>query len=299
MEPMLIIVSVCTFAAVILLTLGIQPVIATFWNAVRRAYRTEEFHSERATPLLRAVYPLVHVVAQYNRGGRWAKHKGRVQTLLRQAGGPIEIQAEEFMAICELVATAIFVLALLVVKGLVGLPVVLCVFLGAGGYVVPLLWLRSYVEDRRTAMQRQLPYMIDLVVMVMEAGSLFLDAVAMYIRDHQSEALADEWRLFLSEINLGKTRREALLNLADRAASEDIRSLAVTITQGEEMGTPLGVLLRVYADGMRVKRTQRSEKLAGEAAVRILGPSMLVMIAVVLLILGPILIKYIRGGMLL
>lgn len=292
---MLIVVSLCTFVAVVLLALAILPALVHFWSAVRRAYQTGDLSSERAAPLLRAVYPLVLVMAHYQRRDHHTRRKARLQELLQQAGGPIEIKAEELRAICLLFASVIFLLTLLVLKGLLGASWLICLLLAVGGYFVPILWLRSYVEDRRTAMHRQLPYMIDLVVMAMEAGSLFLDALEIYIRDHQEETLAEEWRLFISEITLGKTRREALHNLAERVGSEDLRSLAVTVAQGEEMGTPLGVLLRVYADGLRLKRTQRAERLAGEAAVRILGPSMLMMGAVVLLILGPILVKYIRG----
>jgi len=298
MEPGLIILSICTCTAVVFFTLGVQPVIVRFWRAVRRAYRSEELQAEREAPLLRTFYPLIHVIARYNHNTWWGKHKNRLRVLLRQAGAPIEIQAEEFMAVGELSAGACCLLALLVLKGVFGLPLVLCLLLGFGGYFIPTVWLRSYVEDRRAAIHRQLPYMIDLLVMAMEAGSSFLDALAIYIRDHRAEALAEEWTLFLNELNLGRTRREALMNLAERVGSDDIRSLAVTVTQGEEMGTPLGVLLRVYADGLRLKRSQRAEQVAGEAAVRILGPSMLVMVAVVLLVLGPILIKYIRGGLL-
>jgi tight adherence protein C len=290
--------SLLIFGAVVLTVVGCAPSVADFGGAVRRAYRTERIQSEGVHSLLHGVYPLIHVIAQYNRGPRWQKHKRRLEELLRHAGGPIEIQGAELMAIRQLSAVACFVGGVLVFVGVLGMPLLLSVLVGLGGYALPIVWLRSYVQDRLTALHRELPYMIDLVVMAMEAGSLFREAVENYIRDNADEALAGEWRLFLAEMQLGKTRREAFTNLAERAGSDDIRSLAVTVTQGEEMGTPLGTLLRMYADGLRLKRTQRAEKLAGEAAVRILAPTMLMMMAVMLMILGPVLVRYVRGGLL-
>lgn len=295
----LILLLLCTFAAVALVSIGVLPVIATFCGAVWRAYQTDVELSARATPVLRQVYPLLQVVATYTRGAWAPTHKERLRKLLQYMGAPMEMQPEHVMAGCQLAAVVSFALAVLVLKGLLGMSLLACIPCGVAGYLLPLGWLQSRVADRRIGMQRQLPYMIDLVVMAMEAGSLFLDALEIYVRDHPTDTLAEEWRLFLNEINLGKTRHEALHNLAERVGLDDLRSLATTVAQGEEMGTPIGTLLRIYADGLRVKRSQRAEKLAGEAAVRILGPSMLMMLAVMVLILGPILIKYMRGELLL
>ena len=292
---MLLLLSLTTFASVVLLTVGLAPHISNFWGEVRRAYQTEGMVSSDIPDILRLIYPLLKVLARYNKSFHLARRKEKLMELLRQAGAPIEIQADELIGICELSAAASLVLATLLLKGLLGMSFYFCLAIGVGGFFIPVLWLSSYVENRLLSVHRQMPYMVDLLVMSMEAGSSFLEALSIYIQDNRKDELAEEFSYFISEMNLGKTRREALTHLADRVGSEEVRSFALTITQGEEMGTPLGALLRIYADGMRLKRSQRAEKMAGEAAVKILGPSMLMMIAVVLLVLGPILIKYVRG----
>lgn len=294
---MLLVLSIFTFASVALLTIGVAPYAAGFWDEIRRAYRTEEMGSKSAPDILRRVYPLLKVLAKYNGRIRAIKYKDRLQELLRQAGGPMEIRVDEFIGICEISAVVVLVFALVLLKGLIGMSLWICVVFGIVGFFLPIFWLSSYVENRLMSIHRQLPYMVDLLVMAMEAGSSFLEALSIYIQDNRKEVLAEEFTLFLSEMNLGKTRREALTNVANRVGSDEVRSFALAIIQGEEMGTPLGALFRIYADGMRLKRTQRAEKMAGEAAVKILGPSMLMMVAVVLLVLGPVLIKFIRGEM--
>lgn len=295
---MRLVLSLCTFVATMCLTMSLVPAWTGFWSAVRRAYGGSGIGGERSTAPLHQLFPLLHVLGAFYRGERWGKYRPRLQALLSQAGAPHEIGANEVLGACTLSAIVTFVAALLVLKGLFELSLLFCVLGALGGSFAPILWLRSHGEDRRTAIHRQLPYMLDLVVMTMEAGSLFYEAVTLYVGDHRDEPLADEWQIFLNERSVGKSHRDALQNLAARVDSVDLRNLVATIIQGEECGTPLGVLLRIYADNLRLKRTQRAEKLAGEAAVRILGPSMVMMIAVVLIILGPIFIRYLRGGML-
>jgi tight adherence protein C len=293
----LIVFSILIFTSVVLVTLGVGPHIAKFRDDVSRAYLTEQLASQSAPALLRSFYPLLKVLGQYNKGLDLRKRKLKYEKLLEQAGAPNEIGADEFLGIAELCAAAVLIFSILLLKGVLGMSIWFCLAISVGGFFLPGLWLASYVGSRLVAVHRQLPYMLDLLVMAMEAGSSFLEALGIYIQDNRQEPLAEEFSLFLSEINLGKTRREALSNLADRVGSDEVRSFALALIQGEEMGTPLGALLRIYSDGMRLKRTQSAEKLAGEAAVKILGPSMLMMIAVVLLVLGPIIVKYTRGEM--
>lgn len=292
---MVLVVSISTFLSVLLLTLVAAPHVANLRTEILRAYRFERMTSHGAPEILRSIYPLLKVLDRYIRRLELPKHKARLDQLLQQAAAPGEIRAGEFIGICVLSSVATLVLGILVLKGILGFSLFLCLLFAIAGYFVPLFWLKSYVESRLMAIHRQLPYMVDLLVMAMEAGSSFLEALSIYVRDNEKDALAEEFSLFLSEINLGKTRKEALLSVAERVGSDDVRNFTVAIIQGEEMGTPIGELLKIYADGMRLKRTQRAEKIAGEAAVKILGPTMMIMVAVVLLVLGPILIKYIRG----
>ena len=109
------------------------------------------------------------------------------------------------------------------------------------------------------------------------------------LRDH---TVGIEFGRVLSEINMGKSRIAALEALRDRLDDSEITSIVGSVIQGETLGTPLSQLFRTQADVLRIKRTQRAETIAGEAGVKMLLPSVLVMAATVLIILGPFLLSF-------
>ena len=86
---------------------------------------------------------------------------------------------------------------------------------------------------------------------------------------------------------MGKSRTAALDAMRDRLSDDEIGSLIGAIIQGEQLGTPLALLFRAQADVLRLKRTQRAETIAGEAAVKMLFPAVLIMVATVIIMLGP------------
>ena len=100
----------------------------------------------------------------------------------------------------------------------------------------------------------------------------------------------------LADMNLGKTRIEAFQAMRDRLADDEITSIIGSIIQGEHLGTPLARIFRTQADVLRIKRTQRAESIAGEAGVNMLLPGVLVMVATVLIILGPFVLNFIKFG---
>ena len=88
-------------------------------------------------------------------------------------------------------------------------------------------------------------------------------------------------------------RTDALESLRARLHDDEITSIVGSIIQGEQLGTPLALLFRTQADVLRIKRTQRAETIAGEAGVKMLLPTILVMAATVIVILGPFLLGFI------
>jgi len=82
-----------------------------------------------------------------------------------------------------------------------------------------------------------------------------------------------------------------------RLSDDEITSIIGSILQGEMLGTPLANIFRTQADVLRVKRSQRAETIAGEAGVNMLLPAVLIMVATVLIILGPFLLNYLYFGL--
>ena len=150
---------------------------------------------------------------------------------------------------------------------------------------------------RLRLIKRRMPFLLDLLTLLMEAGSTFLNALAQAVDEFRGHPVAEEFGRVLADMNLGKTRVEAFQAMRDRLADDEITSIIGSILQGENLGTPLARIFRTQADVLRIKRTQRAEVVAGEAGVNMLLPGMLIMVATVLIILGPFLLNYLKFGL--
>jgi tight adherence protein C len=147
--------------------------------------------------------------------------------------------------------------------------------------------LRSRALARQQAIKRQLPFLLDLLTLLMYAGISFLQALRQAVLEFEGQPIAQEFGRTLSDMQLGKTRSDAFDSLRTRLDDDDVTALVGAILQSEQLGSPLAEVLRTQADVLRLKRSQRAETIAGEAGVNMLLPAVLVMAATVLLILGP------------
>lgn len=183
--------------------------------------------------------------------------------------------------------------------GLLLLPIIgpivaaLGAFMVAYGYVT--FWgvhVQELAQKRRTLFLKRLPYAVDLLALMMEAGASFDEAVATLVEESPRHPIGEEFGFLLREIQLGRLRRDALIQMRDRLQDDNVREFITAILNGEEFGTPLSRILRIQADQMRLKRSQWAEKAAGEAQVKIVFPGMLIMIACLLIIVTPFIIKF-------
>jgi len=122
-----------------------------------------------------------------------------------------------------------------------------------------------------------------------EAGLDFPAALAKVVDKGRSGPLAEELSIVLKELRLGKTREEALRNLARRVDLPALTSFVQALVHADKMGTPLGKVLRILSTQLRVERSQRAEKLANEAPVKLLLPLVLFIFPTLFLMLfGPL-----------
>jgi tight adherence protein C len=157
--------------------------------------------------------------------------------------------------------------------------------------------LAGRAHARLRQIKRRLPFLLDLLTLLMEAGSAFMGALKQAVDEFQGHPVAQEFGRVLADMNLGKTRAEAFQAMRDRLADDEITSIIGSVLQGETLGTPLANIFRTQADVLRIKRTQRAELVAGEAGVNMLLPAILVMAATVLIIVGPFLLNYLYFGL--
>jgi len=165
------------------------------------------------------------------------------------------------------------------------------------GFYLPDIWLRIRTARRRKKIFNGLPDALDLLVVCVEAG-MGLDAAITRVGEEirfTDRELSDELRLLNLELRAGKTRLEALRNLARRVNLEDMNSLVTLLVQTEKFGTSIAQALRVYSDTFRTKRYQAAEELAAKLPVKLLFPLIFFIFpAIFVVILGPAVIQIIQ-----
>lgn len=163
---------------------------------------------------------------------------------------------------------------------------------GAAGLAIgPNSRLNSKVEDRAASIQRSLPDVLDLLVISVEAGLGFEQAVDRVIENVPGE-LSDEFARVLGETSAGSTRADALRGLQERVDLPEIRSFVLAMIQADRFGVSIGRVLRSQAEEMRIKRRQLAQEKAQKAPVKMLIPMVFCIFpALFVVILGPALIN--------
>lgn len=247
----------------------------------------------RVDLVYRVFQPLLQVFARMNRIV-FREYLPEVGREIQAAGLPRFWTAEEYLGKLEIIALLIapaYLYAFVEMMGWAGSVTAIVMTFVTGWLLRRRLAARA--RYRLLQIKRRLPFLLDLLTLLMEAGSTFLQAMAEAVEQFGDHAVGYEFGRVLSEINMGKGRTAALEAMRDRLSDDEITSIVGSIIQGEELGTPLARLFRTQADVLRIKRTQRAETIAGEAGVKMLLPAVLVMASTVLIILGPFVLGFI------
>jgi len=217
--------------------------------------------------------------------GRWLE---RIDGWLRTAGRPRDLKAGELIAVAQ-VGAAVFLGLGILVSVWLRLGIVFCLACSLAGSLSPAIWLRDRIRLRHRAISRALPYALDLLTLSVEAGLDFAAALSRVVEREKSGPLSHELSVVLRELRLGKTREDALRNLARRVELPALTSFVQALVHADRMGTPLGKVLRILSTQLRIDRSQRAEKLANEAPVKLLLPLVLCIFPTLFLMLfGPL-----------
>jgi tight adherence protein C len=173
-------------------------------------------------------------------------------------------------------------------------PVVALLLCLLGGAAIPDGWLKSSMKTRQSKIQDGLPDAMDLTLVSMEAG-LGLDQALLRVGEEirvSYPELSEELNLRNLEVNMGRSRAQALRNLSERTGVEDLKSLIAILIQTDRFGTSVGDALRVYSDTLRTKRRQRAEEMAAKLSVKMIVPMVLFIFpALFIVLLGPAVIQ--------
>jgi tight adherence protein C len=252
----------------------------------------------RVSLLYRLFQPLMQSLAALNRRA-FRDQLPEINRQILAAGHSRSWTAEEWLAKVEIQAGFWSVPLISVCMQIMGPPgLVLGVVLTVVVAVLLRRRLARQAAQRLFQIKLRLPFLLDLLTLLMEAGSTFLNALRQGCQEFRDHPVGVEFGRVLAEMNMGKSRTAALESLRQRLSDDEMTSIIGAIVQGEQLGTPLAVLFRTQADFLRIKRTQRAETIAGEAGVKMLGPAILIMAATVIIILGPFILGFITGDFL-
>lgn len=199
----------------------------------------------------------------------------RVSRLLLSAGAPMTAQAFfTLMIVCAVLIPAAGLFLMSRSGGIAGWMIVGSAFLAFAGFMLPYMWLRRRVRLRKLAVWRSLADVFDMVTVCVEAG-LGLDAAMRQVSAKLKGPFADEISLMLRQVGMGRPRREALEDLANRIDVPEVTTFVHSIIQAEQLGTSLGRVLRAQSLGLRVHRRQKAEEMARRAPVKMVFPLVL------------------------
>ncbi|MEM6505532.1 MAG: type II secretion system F family protein [Planctomycetota bacterium] len=244
-----------------------------------------------------AIAPLLSLFVQLAKRVNLGGLRTRIRQNLQASGNPSGYTVDQVLALAIASGVAIGLLSSLIallISG--GMLLLFLPTMSAVGFMIPLLALSSNATRRTRLIGKQLPYTLDLIALVMASGSSFTEAVETLIRDDPDDQLNQELAFALSEMEYGTTRAAALQNLGERIPLDSLRSVVGAVNQAEKLGTPLSAILKVQAEMLRMHRSVRAEKLSASASLKILVPSMLILLAVVLVIGAPMIIRFIVQG---
>ena len=300
--PNEILVAAIAAGAVLFITIGLatrppkDAVQQRLEQLVVQPKTLEEF--ELNQPFFeRAIRPIVKRLARAGRRGDQGGLIARTDAKLEKAGYPGGLRGADWVGVKLLAAIAFaglgFLLGLLL-GGITG--GLFFALVGAGvGYMGPEFWLGRKIRSRGFEMLLQLPDALDLLTISVEAG-LGFDAALAKVVEKMEGPLVDEFRQALAEIRMGRSRRDALRDVAKRADSQPINNFIGAIVQAEQLGVPIAKVLQIQSNQLRIERRQRAEEAAAKAPVKMLFPMVgCIFPTIFIVILGPAIITVMKG----
>ena len=233
-----------------------------------------------------------------------AKHVDKLTMQLIKAGEPGEMKGIELFGI-QLFCLVVFPIfwgaifnSLGFLNFLVEGPKQVLVYLALMylGFSFPAMNLNEKAKKRQKSIALQLPNTLDLLTISVEAGLDFMSAMRRVVEKHPLGPLKDELERFFKQTELGRPRREALREMANRVQLQDLNGVVSSLIQADRLGVSIGPILSTQSDMLRIRRAQRCEKAAQEAPVKMLAPLMICILpSVFIMILAPVIIQMVSN----
>jgi pilus assembly protein TadC len=167
----------------------------------------------------------------------------------------------------------------------------------AAGWIFPDFWLKGRVKKIKDAIVKELPDTVDLLALCVNAGLDFMMAIKYIIEKSPPTLIMEELNNMMQEIGVGKTRRDALRDMAHKYDLPDLYTFVRTLIQADRMGTSVAEALNILSEDMREARFRRGEAMALKAPLKMLVPLLFCIFPVVaILVAGPIFIDFFHNN---
>jgi tight adherence protein C len=249
----------------------------------------------------RVLWPILHRIGVWLERSTPVQARQQIQASLQVAGRPGGLGAGEFIALRYVLTAVLCVLGILI-GSLAHNPIALAISAAFGaviGLYGPMFWLRLRLNRRRSEIQLDLPDVIDVLVVCVEAGLTFEAAMEKVVEKYD-HALAEEFGRAMQEVRLGRPRLEALNDMGQRTGVEELNNFVQAIIQSEQLGSGVSKILRIQSDEMRLKRLVTAQERGARASLKMLLPMLgCIFPTLWVIILGPaalLALSYLRGG---
>lgn len=311
MTPVIILVVVIIVAAIALTVIGLRTPDMVDNRALQN--RLEEFTAkgeavdlrklELSQPFTeRVIYPIARKLGELAIKFTPQNALNSISRKLELAGSPAKLDPTMILAM-QFIAGLTFGGLIILVFTLgptdlgTGKTILMGVGFGALGFYFPQLWLTSQIGKRQKSIRRAMPDALDLLTVCVEAG-LGFDAAMSKVSEKWENELSLAFARVIAEIQLGKIRREALRDMADRIGLAEMTSFVAAVIQSEQLGVSLAKVLRIQSDQMRIKRRQLAEEEAHKAPIKMLIPmGLLIFPSLMIVLLTPAALKLMNSGL--
>lgn len=288
---MAILIALATFVSVTLAAYGLlarteNTAMDARLGGLRYQRRREALPDADAAFSARVLRPLVRNISRRANSVLPSSISERLETSMLQAG--LRMTAGQFLVIVALAGGVFPVLAAVFLLGTGTSSQTVLIYWGvltALGLYGPRLWLGSKMKKRQKAIWRSLPDAFDLITASVEAG-LGIDAAFSRVIEKVQGPFAAELTRTMREITMGRARRDAFQDMANRTGVEELRSLVNAIVQAEQMGISIGTVIRVQTGVMRTKRRQKAEEAAFKAPIKMVFPLVFFIFPAIMVVIG-------------
>lgn len=275
-------------------------VIAAIYMVASLSYMLadeERSYMDEPPAFMRPIWPLIKLVTYVLGSNLPSSYLTKVDDQLQKNGVSFMVTAEEFISARVVLTLLLPALGFMALASSGDVDPLLLLILAAGGYYIPMAWVKDTRRKRDAELIRSLPVYLEYLTMCVDAGLNFAGALKQAVEKGPRGAMRNEFRIVLRDISSGQTRGDALNRLADRVDLKDISVFVRAVVQAEKMGSSMKNTLLVQAKTRLNERFQRAEKMAMEAPVKLVIPLVIFIFPLTFIILlFPIVVKYIEQG---